>query len=879
VGLQPSFHNATLAYSLISPAALSPLRFVVFPSRLLSSLRAELNGALIAGPLQGSSPLLINVGPLLFGNNTLLLNVRSEAGDTTTIYNVSIYRLSADAAVATCISDVAAVQQLPTQWQPDGDNHRFSFAADVSQVSLSLTPRSNVARSLDYSLDAGVHWLNATRAVSATGAPSFLLPNITLPLGSTLLRLFVQAEDDTLRSYTVRLHRLDSNTALVQLDCQPLMAPLSLTGINTTDPAATQHQLAAVAPPNTPTLRCNMVAASVGATIQLCNYDGAAALALAAPQCQSDSSFNFTATTPLVNFATTLLEVRVTAEDAVHMRSYFVRVYVLSDDRWLSWLTIEIDGVARQLAPPFNPMQGDYRVFIDRDDNPNIDTMQWPSVIMAAAVQPTSNISVLNSDGSLQPLIAAATSVVNTSSVLQLRVTSEIGSTSDVRVSIHSVSHLEFRCPGSRNPSDLVPVGVVSESPIECVIQTPSNAKAIAGGVALRVQLIAENGRWLKDVATLTAASGTNLWASVSFESPSLVAAGKTFTVGFSLSGQAAHQFLAPSNVTFALLDLPLWSMQQRGLNGTGGTTGGFVNIQRSLHAGERNYSSVMGDMYDVLELRMMMHSIDELVLFHENDVFAAQQKEQDEARRLMLFANDPAQLALSRNEDPRDAQQLKSPNSTLFVRLLTGRNQLKMHWLQLGSVTLHVWNGIDVTPPVAQLTLYTSRRDHNVMQGSALQLSTQLLSLDPRTRFEDLSYEWSSPSHPQLQLIAGARPGSAPSGNSSSAVGLGMSPSAGELWIDGILLSTPGSYTFSMLVTDRQPGRRSSKDGGPVAASASISVNVLSRRDFLALGCEFTRDELTGLCIPCPQGAYCPGGQTRTANMQAHNICTMSRL
>jgi hypothetical protein len=518
-------------------------------------------------------------------------------------------------------------------------------------------------------------------------------------------------------------------------------------------------------------------------------------------------------------------------------------------------------------------------VFVDRDDNPNVDTMQWPSVLMAAAVQPTSNISVWNSDGSLQPLGAAASSVVNTSSVLQLRVTSEIGSISDVRVTIHAVSHLEFRCSGSRNPSDLVPVGVVSESPIDCVIQTPSNVKAIAGGIALRIQLIAENGRWLKDVATLTAASGANLWASVSFESPSLVAAGKTFTVGFSLSGQAAHQFMAPSNVTFALLDLPLWSMQQRGLNGTGGTTGGFVNIQRSLRGRELNYSSVMGDMYDVLELRMMMHSIDELVLFHENDAFAAQQREEDETRRQMLFANDPVQLALSRNEDPRDAQQLKSPNSTLFVRLLTGRNQLKMHWLQLGSVTLHVWNGIDVAPPVAQLTLYTSRRDRNVMQGSSLQLGTQLLSLDPRTRLEDLSYEWSSPSHPQLQLIGGARPGSAPSGNSSSHVGLGMSPSAGELWVDGTLLSTPGSYTFSVLVTDRQPGRRSSKDGGPVAASASISVTVLSRRDFLALGCEFTRDELTGLCIPCPQGASCPGGQSSAQQTRNHTDFAQCRV
>jgi hypothetical protein len=873
VGLQPSFHNATLSYSLISPAALSPLRFVVFPSRLLSVLRVELNGALIAGPLQGSSPLLINVGPMLFGNNTLLLNVRSEAGDTTTVYNVSIYRLSADAAVATCIPGVTAVQQQPMQWQPDGANHRFSFAANVSQVSLSLTPRSNVARSLDYSLDAGVHWINATRAVNAAGVPLFSIPNITLPLGSTLLRILVQAEDETLRSYTVRLHRLDSNTALVQLDCQPLMAPLSLAGINTTDPSVTQHQLSAVAPPNTPTLRCNMVAASVGATIQLCNYDNAATLPLAVPQCQFGASFNFSATTPLVNFATTLLEVRVTAEDAVHVRNFFVRVHVLSDDRWLSWLTIEIDGVARQLAPPFNPMQDEYRVFVDRDDNPNVDTMQWPSVLMAAAVQPTSNISVLNSDGSLQPLIAAATSVVNTSSVLQLRVTSEIGSTSDVRVTIHPVSRLVFRCAGSRNLSDLVPVGVPSETAMDCMVQTPSNAKPFGGSFVLLVQLFAENRRWMRNIATLTAVSGTSLWTSVPFDSPSIVAAGKKFTVEFSLSGQAAHQFTAPSNVSFALLDVPLWSMQQRGLNGTGGITGGFVAIQPSLRAGERNYSSVLGDTYDFLELGMTMQPVDDSTVFHANDAFAVRQREDDETRRQSLFANDPAQLALSRKEDPRDAQQLKAPNSTLFIRMLPGQNQLKLRWPLLGEATLLIWNGKDVVPPVAQLALYNSPQDRNVLQGSSLQLGTQLLSLDPAIRLDDLSFEWSSPSHPQLQLIGGTRPAATSSAHANRAAV--TSPPAGELWVNGSLLST-GSYTFSVLVTDRHPGHRSAKDGGPVTASASLSVVVLSRRDFVALGCEFARDAITGLCLPCPQGAYCPGGQI-ISNKRAHRQCSMS--
>jgi hypothetical protein len=278
------------------------------------------------------------------------------------------------------------------------------------------------------------------------------------------------------------------------------------------------------------------------------------------------------------------------------------------------------------------------------------------------------------------------------------------------------------------------------------------------------------------------------------------------------------------------------------------------------LHADERNYSSVLGDTYDVLELYFRMHAFDGLTVFHENDAFAAQQLVVDEWRRQIVFGHDPELLMLSRHGDPGDAQQLNAPNTTLLIHMLPGRNQLKLRWPMLGQVVLHMWNGADVALPAAQIVLYNSPKYQNVLQGSSVLLGTQLLSLDPLTRLEDLSFEWSTPSHPHLQLNGSIRPsGALPIYSNRAAV---ASPPAGELWVNGSLLSIPDSYTFTVLVTDRHPGHRSTGSGGPVAASASVTVIVLARRDFIALGCEFTRDELTGLCIPCPQGAYCPGGQ-----------------
>jgi hypothetical protein len=680
VGLQPLFHNATLAYSLISPAALSSLSFVAFPTRLSSTVVAELNGELVAAPARGSSPLLMDIGPLLFGDNTLLLTVRSEVGDTTTVYNVSIYRLSADGVVAICVPDATPVDQQPANWEPEYSEHRFVFASNVSAIALSLAPRSNLARSLDYSFDAGVHWINATRTVDAVGDVSFFLPNVSLPIGASMLRVLVQAEDDTARFYTLRLYRLNADTTLVQFDCQPLMAPLPIEQIDTTDLAVTQHQMAAVAPPNTATLRCLMVPASAASTMQLCQYGDATALPLADAQCQSILSGESSADLPLINFGTVLLEARITSEDH-SSRSYFVRVHVPSDDRRLSWLTVELDGVARQLAPPFNPAQNSYRVFIDRDDNPSIDSMQWPSVVMAAAVQPTSNISVLGNDGALQPLVLAAASIVNTSSILQLRVTSEIGTTNEIQVSVHPVSHLMFRCVGSRNLSDLVPAGVESMSPMDCLVQTPSGAKPVGGDITLRLQILAEDGTWLSDVATLKAESDTPIWSGVPFDSPSIAAAGKSFTVGFALTGSAAHQFIAPPNVSFAFLEVPLLSMLHRGVSGTGGPVGIFASVQPPLHAGERYYSSVLGDTYDMLELHFRMHAFDGLTVFHENDAFAALQNVDDEWRRQIVFGHDPSLLMMSRHGNPGDAQSLNAPNSTLLVRMLPGQNQLKLCW------------------------------------------------------------------------------------------------------------------------------------------------------------------------------------------------------
>jgi hypothetical protein len=395
---------------------------------------------------------------------------------------------------------------------------------------------------------------------------------------------------------------------------------------------------------------------------------------------------------------------------------------------------------------------------------------------------------------------------------------------------------------------------------MDCKVQTLSDAKPVGGDITLLLQILAEDGTWLRDVATLTAEGGANVWTSVSVGAPSIAAAGKTFTVGFALSGSAAHQFIAPPNVSFPLLDVPLLSMRHRGVSATSGPTGVFASVQPSLHASQNNYSSILGDTYDLLELRFTVHVVDDLTVFHENDAFAARQMVDDEWRRQIEFAHDPELLTMSRFHDPADAQHLSAPNSTLLIGMLPGRNQFKLRWEFFGEVMLHVWNGADVAQPAVQIVLYNSPDHRNVMQGTPIWLGTQLLSLDPLTRLEDLSFEWSSPSHPHLQLIGGTHPGASASGHSNRATV--ASPPAGELWVNGSMLSIPGSYTFTVLVTDRHPGHRSAKDGGVVTASASVIVVVLARRDFIALGCEFTRDELTGLCLPCPQGAYCPGGQ-----------------
>jgi len=644
-----------------------------------------------------------------------------------------------------------------------------------------------------------------------------------------------QAEDESTEDYELTLYRQDANASLLQIDCQPTLGELGPLRPNEYAPV----QLDIQAPPRTPSLSCVLTPASTSASLHVCSYGNSSAVPLADPVCLPLLAGELSLPLLLIGVGRTLVEFRVTADDTTLQRSFFVRTYVPSDDWRLAALGLRLNGTALPLVPTFSSERLRYWVFVSQNDS------HWLAELSAVPVQPSTELFLALNE-TWHPLSSVPPTVpVVVGSTLQLRARSEWGPADDYFVTVASRSHVRLFCPGARNLSQLLPVGFVSDTRHWCEVQTPSGRPPLGGNVSLSIDFRSANGELLPGSTVIDALNGTAApWGNVSFGAPP-ASSGDHFTVRFALSGPAAHQYVVPDEAVFALLDTSLLSMQVAGLSAAG-VPAAPVAVMPTLHASVRNFSCVLGETYPSLRLSFNLQPVDELRVWHEGDALAAQQ-----------------------------AQHQSWPSSSLAVRMLPGYNRLTLYWELIGRYQLDIWNGAEIVPPRVRLMLPDPPSGLLfVVRGVSLRLQAQLQFIDSRTALSDLTFEWRSPSHPELQLSGRPLNNSSGSGSgraningsssltvnaaSSTTRHLLASSNASELWLDGSALAALGSYTFAVRVIDSHPGHRT-VDKKLAMGEATISFNALTSRSMAALGCEFIRDS-SGQCAPCPEGAYCPG-------------------
>jgi len=143
------------------------------------------------------------------------------------------------------------------------------------------------------------------------------------------------------------------------------------------------------------------------------------------------------------------------------------------------------------------------------------------------------------------------------------------------------------------------------------------------------------------------------------------------------------------------------------------------------------------------------------------------------------------------------------------------GLNFFRVQTRWLGNYTIQV----SYTLPVAELVAAVSNPPRSITAGDVLQLRVAVTA-DALIASSDLSYAWTSTSHPSLAL------------NSSSVVAGAVNASVLTIGQAQTALWAAGSYTFQVVVADKNPNHRTAAGTQPRAvAQATVQVAAAPER------------------------------------------------
>jgi uncharacterized delta-60 repeat protein len=303
----PAFAAGTTTYYATVVSGVASITITATKADSDAKIELRVNGGSWAEISSGTpSPSL----GLSEGANTVELRVTAEDGQTTKIYTISVYRLSAMALLSTLSTSSGTLT-------PAFDSNTVSYALSLANVVSDLTVTATVAQAgatIQVQVSGGA-WLAVT-----SGSPS---PSLSLNVGDNLVEVKVSAQDGfTSNTYTITAHRKSANADLSAL--VPSAGTLSPAFSSST----TSYTLA------------------VGSAVSSITVTPTAAYSLSTIEVQVNGRGWLAATSGspspslLLNVGDNTVVVRVTAEDGSPQKSYSITVHRPSGNVDLSTLTI-----------------------------------------------------------------------------------------------------------------------------------------------------------------------------------------------------------------------------------------------------------------------------------------------------------------------------------------------------------------------------------------------------------------------------------------------------------------------------------------------------------------------------------------------------------
>jgi len=216
-GLVPSWGPTTYSYTF-SPALNSLASFRCTPTTTQTG--ATMQFARNGEPLQtvaSGSPFSLPLAP---GDNTIRIHVMAEDTLYTQIYTITVHRKSNDATLDMLTTSVGSLDPAFTPGQTN-----YVVQLEASQSSIIFKPVfSYIGKTL---LGAAPATRATYRWPDTMAAPITILnaastPTLTAASGSNLFTLTVTAEDNTVRTYTIDVHRRSADARLGSLTTIPV---------------------------------------------------------------------------------------------------------------------------------------------------------------------------------------------------------------------------------------------------------------------------------------------------------------------------------------------------------------------------------------------------------------------------------------------------------------------------------------------------------------------------------------------------------------------------------------------------------------------------------------------------------------------------------
>jgi len=340
--IAPVFNPTVLTYTLTVAPAVTSINFQPSPTSLVSTMSYTLNGGL-------SHPIGTNVRtPLLalqVGANTIVFTVWSEDGLYSTIYTISVYRLSDNTNTFSINLDPPGSGLVPV-FDNQNQTSPYSFVLAAADSALVLTVIAAYPKARQQ------YRLNDDPYFPMVYNQTMVTPAIVPPFGFFSITLKVIAEDNKyVRETTINMRRISAQATIPEVVTSNPLVPnydLLTTDYVTTLAAATSN------------FTVRFVLASSRANAEWAIGDVILGLAFNKLTLVRDERVNTATgvfTVPAVTGNSTL-RLRITSEDTFVQVVYNIRMHRLSADTHL--VRLSLPG----LTPAFDPNVFSYTALV-----------------------------------------------------------------------------------------------------------------------------------------------------------------------------------------------------------------------------------------------------------------------------------------------------------------------------------------------------------------------------------------------------------------------------------------------------------------------------------------------------------------------------------